>query len=636
MNKYKAIIDLIRREDVTLFVGSGCSIASKAPSAKDLTDKLWTLLESDYQDNDIRSSLQEVSENLVVQEGNDRTKLNKVLVDSFTNLTPSSFHQLILRIPHFHTIITTNYDSLIETAYTFDYFQVIASDSELASADSRKVQLLKIHGDTKHPEDIVITKTDYRHFLEAPRNSLLWSRITTEFTSKHIVFVGYSADDQNILNLIEHIKEKTSGSIKQMFLIAPALKKVQEKRMKDLGVTIINGTGEEFLETTISTLKESFGEDKYNNISSQDTLARFALLSGILFSFENNGKHTSITRWRSSNGDPCPLKMNFSTKSLDIIGGRTPTTITEIVKGFGVPMYALTPEELATFRMSVNDLRINGENEMQKVLIGPVINDLDVAFTSRDHSIDCRCKAKRYSENGICHILIPTPIYNLELRIDFSDISKSSFTGNLTTKLNEGRFEDLAKAIQWTKMLASLQDNVGLTLHLGPLQLESLNFSKTDETQPRYKDWLDYCLNLSDIEMVANTILPHYDGFTPDNFFYSKIIRSYLRHEAIIDKPRKEYRSFTLDIDKGNFQGTGEYVARVVTRINGPVSLCGLQYSIAEERVLMMHCRIESVEFVDNEKERLHITNLQDTIQYEYCDEDEPDRLIGEGNSEQA
>lgn len=636
MNKYKTIIDLIRREDVTLFVGSGCSIAAKAPSAKDLTDKLWALLEPDYQDNDIRSSLQEVSENLVVQEGKDRTKQNKVLVDSFMSLTPSSFHQLLLRVPHFHTIITTNYDSLIETAYVFDYFQVIASDTELATADSRKVQLLKIHGDTEHLEDIVITKTDYRHFLDSPKNGLLWSRITTEFTSKHIVFVGYSADDQNILNLIEHIKDKTSGSIKQMFLVAPALKKVQEKRMKDLGVTIIYGTGEEFLETTISTLKETFGEDKYNNICSQDTLVRFALLSGILFSLENNGKHTSITRWRSSNGDPCPLKMNFSTRSLDIIGGRTPTTITEIVKGFGVPMYALTPEELATFRMSVNDLRINGEKEMQKVLIGPAINDLDVAFTSKDHSIDCRCKAKRYSENGICHILIPTPIYNLELNIDFSDISKNTFKGNLTTKLNEGHFEDLAKAIQWTKMLAHLQDNVGLTLHLGPLQLENLNFSNTKEKQPRYKDWLDYCLNLSDIEIAANTILPHYDGFTPDNFLYSKIVRSYLRHEAFIDKSRKEYKSFTLDIDKGIFQGAGEYVARVVTRINGPVSLCGLEYSIAEERVLMMHCKIESVEFIDDEKERLHITNLQDKIQYEYCDEDESDRLIGEGNTEQA
>lgn len=636
MNKYKEIIDLIRREEVTLFVGSGCSIASRALSAQDLTEKIWSLLEPDYRDNDIKSSLQEASENLVVQEGNDRTKLNKVLVDSFSNLTPSSFHQLILRIPHFHTIITTNYDFLIETAYSFDNFQVIASDSELATADPRKVQLLKIHGDTKHLEDIVITKTDYRHFLESPKNSLLWSRITTEFTSKHIVFVGYSADDQNILNLIDHIKEKTSGSLKQMFLVAPALKKVQEKRMKDMGVTIINGTGEELLETTISSLKESFGEDKYNNICSQDTLGRFALLSGILFSFENNGKHTSITRWRSSNGNPCPLSLNFSTKSLDIIGGRTPTAITDIVKGFEILMYALTPEELATFRMSVNDLRINGENEIQKVLIGPAINDLEVAFTSHDHSIDCRCKAKKYSENGIIHVLIPTPIYNFELKIDFSDISKNAFTGDLTTKLNEGSFDDLAKAIQWTQMLASLQDNVGLTLYLGTLQLDNLSFANTEESQPRYKDWLDYCLNLSDIEKAANTILPRYDGFTPNNYFYSKILRSYLRHEPFLDKPRKEYRSFTLDIDKGNYQGTGDYVARIVTRINGPVSLCGLEYSIAEERVLIMHCKIESVELVDSKKKRLHITNLQDTIQYEYCDEDEPDCLIGDGNTEQA
>lgn len=636
MNKYKEIIDLIRKEDVTLFVGSGCSIAAKAPSAKDLTEKIWSLLESEYQDDDIKFSLQEVSENLVVQEENNRTKLNKVLLDSFSNLSPSSFHENIIQIPHFHTIITTNYDFLIETAYTFDYFQVIANDSELATADSRKIQLLKIHGDTRHLEDIVITKTDYRRFLESPKNSLLWSRITTEFTSKHIVFVGYSADDQNILNLIEYIKRKTSDSIKQMFLVAPTLKKVQEKRMRDLGVIIISGTGEDFLGTTLSTLKESFGEDKYNNICSQDTLSRFGLLNGIRFSFENNGKHTSITRLRGSNGNLCQLTMNFSTKSLDIIGERAPTTIAEIVKGFGMPMYALAPDELATFRMSVNDLRINGEKEMQKVLIGPAINDLNVAFTSKDYSIDCRCRAKRYTKDGVCHILIPTPIYNVELEIDFSDISKNAFTGNLSTKLNEGRFDNLEKAIQWTKMLVGLQNKVGLTLHLGYIKLENLKLSNTKESQPKYKDWLSYCQNLSDIEIVTNCIFPYYEGFTPNNFFYSKIIRSFLKHEAFIDKPKKEYKSFTLDIDRGNFKGSGDYAARVVTKINEPVPLCGLEYSIAEERVYMSHCRIESMGFVDNEKERIHISNLEDTIQYEYCNEDIPDRLLGDGNTEQT
>lgn len=629
MNRYKAVIDLIRREDVTLFVGSGCSIASKAPSVSKLTQNVWRLLEPDYRDGDAKNSLQEVTENLVVQEGNDRTKLNHILEDSFSNLTPSSFHKLLIQIPHFHTIITTNYDSLIETAYTFDYFQVIASDSELVTADSRKVQLLKIHGDLKHKDKIVITKTDYRRFLETPKNCLLWSRITAEFTSKHIVFVGYSADDQNILNLIEHVKNKTSDSIKQMYLIAPTLKKVQEKRMTDLGVIIINGTGDEFLQTVVSSLKESFGDDKYNNICSQDTLSRFALLNDILFSFENDGTHTSITRWRSSNGTPAPLMMNLSTKSKDLISGKTPIKMTEIVTGFGVPMYPLTEDELSSFRMSINDLRINGVNEMKQVLIGPAVDEIDIAFVSGDRSIDCRCKAKKYAVNGVCHILIPTPIYNLELKIDFSNISKHVFTGNLTTKLNEGQFEELDKAIRWTKLLASIQNNVDITLHLGPLKLENLKLTSKNESLPSYRDWLKYCTNIDDIEKASNTIMPRYDGFTPSNFLFSKIIRSYLKHEAFVDTPRDAYKSFTVDVDKGHFLANGDGVARVIYKINAPILFCGVEYSIPEERVLLHHCKIESIEVIDGEKERLHITtNQYDTAQYEYCDEEEPDYLI--------
>lgn len=628
MNKYKKVIDLIRKEDVTLFIGSGCSIGSKAPFAKELSGKIWTLLDAEFQDEDTKTSLQDVAECLVVQEGNDRTKLNGVLKDSFSSLIPSSFHKLLIQIPHFHTIITTNYDSLIETAYGFDYFQVIASDTELVAADSKKVQLLKIHGDLKHLEDIIITKTDYRHFLETPKHSLLWSRVTTEFTSKHIVFVGYSADDQNILNLIENIRNKTSGVIKKMYLIAPSLKAVQKKRLEDLGAIIINGTGEEFLQNVISSLKESFGEDRYNNICSQDTLNRFALLNGVQFAFENDGKHTRFPRWSSLDGNPCPLKMSFSTKSKDIIGGRAPMTIKNIVKGFDLPVYALTKEELSTFRMSVNDLCINGKDEMAQVLIGPEIEEIDITFTTANRDIVCRSKAKKYSEKGVCHILIPTPMFNIELNINASDTSKDMFAGTLTTKLNEGQFADLEKAINWSKLLVCLEEGVGITLHIGHFRIDNLSFSNQNELLPRYNDWLEYCTNLSDIEVVTNNLMTYYDGFTSDCFLYSKIVRSYLRHEAFIDRPRKEHTSFIIDVGKGTFRVNGDYLVRIVTAINGPVSLCGVDYPIAEERVLIRHCKIDSVECVDGEKERLHITNQQKTVQYEYCDKEEHDCII--------
>ena len=630
MNKYKAIINLIRREDVTLFVGSGCSIASGAPTARGLIEQVWQLLEAEYQDDESKSSLMEVSESLVVQEGGNRTKLNQVLDDAFSNLKPSTFHKLLVRIPHIHTIITTNYDSLIENAYSSDLSQVIVCDSDLVNTDARKVQVLKIHGDLKHKEHIVITKTDYRRFLNEPSNVLLWSRITNEFSTKHIVFVGYSADDQNILNLIEQVKERTSDTIKRMYLIAPHLKAVQERRLKSLGVYIMNGTGEEFLQDVFSSLKWSFGEDKYNNICSQDTLNRFALLSGIQFSFENNGKHTSIKQWHSVNGAPCPLTMDFSSKTLNVIDGTVFTTTKEIVKGFGVPMYALTDDELASFRMSINGLRINATNELKRVLIAPAIKDIDIAFVSRANNIDCRCKAKRYTLNGSCHILIPTPLFNMELEIDFSDITKKTFTGALSTKQNDGPFDDLEKAIKWSRLMTGLQERADVTLFLGPIQLENVNFSKTQEALPPYRDYLGYCTNLYDIEKSSNTILPRYDGFTQMNYLFSKIIRAYLRHEPFVDRVRESYKSFTMDVKRGDFHGNGDYTVRVVTRINDPVSLCGVDFTIVEERVLLRYCKIESDLSITGDIERLHIANQLDTAQYEYCDEGEPDNLFEE------
>lgn len=45
--------------------------------------------------------------------------------------------------------------------------------------------------------------------------------------------------------------------------------------------------------------------------------------------------------------------------------------------------------------------------------------------------------------------------------------------------------------------------------------------------------------------------------------------------------------------------------------------------------MLIRHCKIDSVECIDGEKERLYVTNQEKTVQYEYCDKDEPDCIIG-------
>lgn len=625
VSKYSEIIELIRKEDVTLFVGSGCSLESGAPSAAALADKIWGRLFVDNQDQDIRHSLPLLSEALILQENGSRKVINEIICDSFADLKPSEFHKNLRRIPHFHTIITTNYDDLIEKAYTFDYFQTICSDKELVTADGRKVQLLKIHGDLQHLENIIISRTDYRHFMETPQQPLLWSRVTNEFATKHIVFVGYSADDDNVLNLIDKVKQQVGDGVKKLFIICPNLKPTQRNRLRQLNITYVQGTGSEFVGCVIEDLKNTFGEDRYNNICSQDTLARFGLLSEVIFSFENTGEHTHITNWRGLN-NPLSVNLHFETRHKDLFEEKAPVPFKEMIKGFSYPMYQLSPEESATFELRVNTLRVNGEKELQ-VYLGPSIDNVDVIFTTAESRIKCRGKAQKYIDKNICHICIPTSFFNMELTLDISTFNTGCSKGSLTATANE-RFNDLESAINWCSLLAAMQKGESTKLSIGSFGIENLSFTNDKGVIAFYHDWAEYCENLKWIERVGNMDFAYYDGFSPDALLCSRMIKSYLEKKAFIGPARNNLRDFKIDVEKGAFSKDGVYVVRICTKVQGPVELCGRDFPITEERVFLPRCRIESITSSLEDKDTLHLVNLENNIQYEYCNENDPDSLI--------
>src|SRR5574344_884525 len=185
MNKFESVIELVRKEDVFLFVGSGCSLASGAPSATELANDLFNKLPKDIQAETDQNNLQKVSEALCLQD-KGRDALNEVLKEDFSNLQPSKFHKNLVKIPHINTIITTNYDSLIEDSYLDDMCQVIRKDDDCCLFDSHKVQVYKIHGDLQTLDRIVISETDYRKFIGEPKDSLIWSQIQSKVATKHI------------------------------------------------------------------------------------------------------------------------------------------------------------------------------------------------------------------------------------------------------------------------------------------------------------------------------------------------------------------------------------------------------------------------------------------------------------------
>lgn len=118
MGKYGPIIEHIRKEDAALFVGSGCSFGSNAPSATQLANSLYNLIPEDLSAGINKDGLKKVSSVLEASDGN-RDRLIEVLSSAFCNLQPNSFHKGLSQVPYIHTIITTNYDSLIEDAYGY-------------------------------------------------------------------------------------------------------------------------------------------------------------------------------------------------------------------------------------------------------------------------------------------------------------------------------------------------------------------------------------------------------------------------------------------------------------------------------------------------------------------------------------
>ncbi|MEE0490257.1 SIR2 family protein [Methanosphaera stadtmanae] len=96
------------------------------------------------------------------------------------------------------SIITTNYDKLIEEF--FDFTPLVGNDILLSNPYG---SLYKIHGCIDEPEKIVITKSDYEKFDK--KYELIRAQLLSIFIHNPIIFMGYSLGDQNIKKILNTI-----------------------------------------------------------------------------------------------------------------------------------------------------------------------------------------------------------------------------------------------------------------------------------------------------------------------------------------------------------------------------------------------------------------------------------------------
>ncbi len=117
---------------------------------------------------------------------------------------PTLAHYLLLSLPVRH-VITTNYDDLLERALIGlkRHPVKILHQEDVARTGQNEVFVVKLHGDTAHPDEILLTRDDYDEFFtRRPAMALLLEGLLLNQT---FFFVGYGLRDPNFRQIHSRI-----------------------------------------------------------------------------------------------------------------------------------------------------------------------------------------------------------------------------------------------------------------------------------------------------------------------------------------------------------------------------------------------------------------------------------------------
>ncbi|NMM45479.1 hypothetical protein HH303_13375 [Rhodospirillaceae bacterium KN72] len=113
------------------------------------------------------------------------------------------------------TVVTTNWDDVLEKVFDFLTSVVVRGDKKLKISDDKNI--LKIHGDRKKPESIVVTQSQYTKFQR--EDTYLKSKIFTMFAEKVPIFLGYSLADPNVYYIYDEVVSHMGNDRPPAFMV---------------------------------------------------------------------------------------------------------------------------------------------------------------------------------------------------------------------------------------------------------------------------------------------------------------------------------------------------------------------------------------------------------------------------------
>ena len=297
------LFELIRKEEVLLFAGAGFSMYAGYPSGRELAKIMHTgLTPSQQNEIQLTSDLLQVTEDIYNLKNGNKNYLIEILKKEFQkDPSKTETHNILAKIPQIKTVITTNYDDLFER--TNKNLEVIRRSSDYPIIDSKKQLLFKIHGDLLDTKTIILTKSDYNNFfIENKAETVFWTAVKDRLASNHILFVGYSLEDSNIMVLFERILRELGDHGKELFFVAPSINLVKKKFLERSKINYIESTGEDLIKEIYEDLKLNYIPGLSKGNGTADTAFNFGQLNKIDLQISKRNDTLHIGKFSSLQG----------------------------------------------------------------------------------------------------------------------------------------------------------------------------------------------------------------------------------------------------------------------------------------------------------------------------------------------
>ena len=176
-----------------------------------------------------------------------RSELDHKFNSTSIDISTSRSHSLLVDLDA-PIIYTTNWDTLIEKAFTFRKkpYYTVRSLNDIIDIPKQITQIVKFHGDfTGNDEDIVFTETSYFNRLDF--ESALDIKFRSDVLGKSLIFIGYSFRDINIrflwhklIRLINQITAMYKYDYPKSYILSLTPSPLQERLFRSKNIEVIN------------------------------------------------------------------------------------------------------------------------------------------------------------------------------------------------------------------------------------------------------------------------------------------------------------------------------------------------------------------------------------------------------------